>query len=100
MKSNLTDFSCIWLHLKSHQRWSPPCGDGWTLRAGIEMIINLSGHPMSVTQCYLIKNNTNVTNLHHFQVIECDVYCLWLFMYGYSGQQCCVKHLSFISILK
>jgi len=29
----------------------PPCGGGWALRAGIGMVINLPGHPMSVTQC-------------------------------------------------
>jgi len=28
------------------------------LRAGIGMTINLPGHPMSVTQCYLSMNNT------------------------------------------
>jgi len=35
-------------------------GGGWSLRAGIGMTINLSGHPMLVTQCYLAINDTNV----------------------------------------
>jgi len=30
-----------------------PCGSGWALRAEIGMTINLSGHPMLVTQHYL-----------------------------------------------
>jgi len=32
-----------------------PCGGGWacdTMRSGIEMTINLPGHPISVTQHY------------------------------------------------
>jgi len=37
-----------------------PCSGGWALRAGIGMTINLPGHPMSVTQCYLDVNNTHV----------------------------------------
>jgi len=42
------------------------------------MTINLPGHPMSVTQHYLAMNGTHLfglsTHLHHFQVIECDLY--------------------------
>jgi len=35
------------------------CGGGWALRVGIEMTINLPGHPMSVTQRYLAMNDTH-----------------------------------------
>jgi len=52
-----------------------PCN---TLCTGIGMTINFPGYPMSVTQCYLAMNDTHFirvsTHLHHFQVIECDVY--------------------------
>jgi len=55
-----------------------PCGGGWALRAGIGMTINLPGHPVSVTKCYLVMNTSMLFGLstysHHFQVIECDVY--------------------------
>jgi len=55
-----------------------PCGGEGALHAGIGMTINLPGHFMSVAQCYLVMNGTNAipvsTHLHHFQVIECDVY--------------------------
>jgi len=53
------------------------CGDGWGLRAGIGMAINLPGHPMSVTSTILTKNNCTIglsTHLHRFQVIEYYVY--------------------------
>jgi len=47
------------------------------LHAGIEMTINLLGHPMSVAQHYLAMNDTILvwlsTHLHHFQVIESNV---------------------------
>jgi len=51
-------------HQGRHYKYSPPtvvtpCGDGWALRAGIGMPINLPGYPMSVTQCYLTMNNTH-----------------------------------------
>jgi len=37
----------------------------------------------------------NCGGTHYFQVIECDVYVQpSLFMCGYSGQQCCVKDVS------
>jgi len=58
MRSNLPDFSsqcCIWLHLKSHQRWSPPVlvgGPCDAMRSWIGMTITLPGHPLSVTQHY------------------------------------------------
>jgi len=56
--------------------------------AGIGMTINLSGHLMLVTQCDLAMNDLAMnditmndtyvfrlsTHMHHFQVIECDVY--------------------------
>jgi len=53
------------------------CGGGWSLRAGIGMTINPPGHPLSVAQCYLAITYMLLglsTHLHHFQVIECDVY--------------------------
>jgi len=59
MRSNLPNFSSQCSHLtafKSHQWWSPsvvvvsgPCD---ALRAGIEITINLLGHPISMTQHY------------------------------------------------
>jgi len=62
----------------STTKGGPPCGGGWTLHSEIEMTINLPGHPMSVTQCYLAMNDAHLlglsTHLHHFQVIDCDVY--------------------------
>jgi len=36
-----------------------PCGGGWALRAEIGMTINLPSYPMSVTQCYLVMNDTH-----------------------------------------
>jgi len=39
------------------------CGSGWALRAGIGMTINLAGHPMSVTQCYLAMNDAHVIRI-------------------------------------
>jgi len=45
----------IWLHFKSHQRWSPPVVVGGpcdAMRSGVRMTITLPGHSMSVTQHY------------------------------------------------
>jgi len=73
------------------------------------MTINLPDYPMSVTQYCLAMNETHfirvVYSLHHFQVIECDVYVKSPIVYDclcavYSGQQYCVKDVSSISILK
>jgi len=53
----------IWLHLKSHQWWSPPVvvgGPCGALRAGIGMTINLPGYLMSVTQHYLVMNDAHI----------------------------------------
>jgi len=53
MRSNLSDFLSQCSHLTAS--YVPPvahCGGGWALRAGIGMIINLTGHSMSVTQYY------------------------------------------------
>jgi len=52
---------CIYTMVnRLHQWWSPPVGGGLVLRAGIEITVNLPGHPMSVTQCYLAINDTRV----------------------------------------
>jgi len=70
------------------------CGGGWTLRAGIGMTINLPDYPMSVTQCYLAKNDTHfIRVVYSFASFPSDwmwclclnSHCLWLLMCGYSG---------------
>jgi len=35
-----------------------PCGAGWAQHAEIGMTINLPGHPMALTQCYLAMKDT------------------------------------------
>jgi len=49
------------------------------MHAGIEMTVNLPGHPVSVTHTILTRKHcTNLFVLsipmHRFQLIECDVY--------------------------
>jgi len=50
------------------------CGGEWALHARIGMTINLSGHPMSVTQHYLAIDDAHfirvVYSLHHFQKLK------------------------------
>jgi len=80
----------------------PPMVVGGPCGAGIRMTINLPGHPMSVTQCYLAMNDTHVIWVvysfasfpSYWMLCLCvdprPPHCLWLFMCSYSGQQCCV----------
>jgi len=49
-----------------------PCGGGWALRAGIGMTINLPGHPMSVTQCYLTMNGTLIRVAYSYASFPSD----------------------------
>jgi len=76
---------------------------GWVLHAGIRMTINLPG-----TQCYLamhdihfIRVSTHASFPSDWMWCLClDPHCFWLFMCDHSGQQCCVKDVSSISISK
>jgi len=62
MRSNLTDFS---------SQCSPPVW--WVgLVSGIGMTINLPGHPMSVTQCYLAMNDTHIWVVYSFASFPSD----------------------------
>jgi len=83
-----------------HQRWSPPVVmGGICIQAGVGMTINLPAHTMSVTQCYLAINDTRVIRVVNsfasfpsdwMWCLCLDPHCLWLFMCGYFGQQCCL----------
>jgi len=106
---NLPDFLSQCSHLTASKvppvSWLLP-GGGWTLRVWIGLIINLSGHLMSVTQHCLAINDTYFfglsTYLHNFHVIINVMFMFRtpLFLYGYSGQQFCAQDVSSIPILK
>jgi len=71
----------IWLHLfKVPPMIVAPCGGGWAQRAEIGMSINLPGHPISVTQWYLSKNDTHVIRVvYSFSSFRSDwMWCLCL----------------------